>query len=84
MRMIALGGLVAFVCLSVVFGTFLIVRFVMFILPSSLMPLVIVTDILRVVLAALLAYAWLRTWKMITDWYLWRSIGSLTEGQDDS
>lgn len=82
MRAAALAGLVVFVCLSMIFGTFLIVRFVMFILPSSLTPLIMVTDVLRVIVAAVLAYVYLRVWKMITDWYFWRSVRSSTRGQD--
>jgi len=81
-RAIALAGLVVFVCLSIIFGTFLIVKFVMFILPSSLTLLVIVTDVLRVVAAAALGYLWLRAWKMITDWYFWHSVSS-SIGQDE-
>ena len=84
MRAIALAGLVVFVCVSIIFGAFLIVKFVMFILPSSLTPLVIVTDVLRVVVAAALGYLWLRAWKMITDWYFWRSVRSWIGGQDES
>lgn len=72
MRLVALGGIVVFVCCSLIFGTFLIVRAVMFILPQF----GVVTDVLRVVLAVALAYGWLRVWKMITDWYFWRSVGA--------
>lgn len=74
MRIVALAGLVIFVCLSVTFGTFLIVRIVIFILPSSLTQFRIVTDVLRIVLGVTLAYSWLRVWKRITDWYFWRSL----------
>lgn len=83
MRTVALAGLVVFVCLSMIFGTFLIVRFVMFILPSSLTPLIMVTDVLRVIVAVVLAYVYLRVWKMITDWYFWRSVRSSTRGKDE-
>lgn len=83
MRTVALAGLVVFVCLSMILGTFLIVRFVMLILPSSLTPLIMVTDVLRVIVAAVLAYVYLRVWKMITDWYFWRSVRSSTRGQDE-
>lgn len=83
MRMVVLVGLVVFVCFSVIFGIFLMVRAVMFILPSSLTEFRIVTDVLRVVLALVLAYAWLRLWKVITDWYFWRSVGAVTRGRDE-
>lgn len=83
MRAAALAGLVVFVCLSMIFGTFVIVRFVMFILPSSLTPLIMVTDVLRVIVAVVLAYVYLRVWKMITDWYFWRSVRSSTRGKDE-
>jgi len=76
MRIISLGGLVIFVCSSVILGMFLIARFVIFILPSSLTSLIIVVDGLRLILAATLAYAWLRVWKNLTDWYFWRSVKS--------
>jgi hypothetical protein len=76
MRIVALGCLVAFVCLSVIFGTFLITRFVILILPSSLTRFTIIVDITRLALAVALAYAWLRVWKAITDWYFWRSIAA--------
>lgn len=82
MRAIALAGLVVFVCLSMIFGTFLIVKFVMFILPSSPTLPIIVIGVLRVVVAAALGYLWLRAWKMITDWYFWRSVRS-SIGQDE-
>jgi len=81
-RLFALTGLVAFVCLSVIFGIFLLIRFVMFILPSSLTEFRIVTDILRILLALALAYGWLRLWKMITDWYFWRSVSIVKTDQD--
>jgi len=76
MRFVALGGLVAFVCLSVILGTFLIARFVILILPSSLTRFTVIVDIIRLVLAVTLAYAWLRVWKTITDWYFWRSVAA--------
>lgn len=82
MRVIALGGLVVFVCLSMIFGLFVLVRVVMFVLPSSLTEFRIITDVLRVVLALVLAYAWLRLWKMIADSYFWRSIGALKIDRD--
>jgi hypothetical protein len=81
-RVIALGGLVVFVCLSMIFGLFVLVRVVMFVLPSSLTEFRIITDVLRVVLALVLAYAWLRLWKMIADSYFWRSIGALKIDRD--
>lgn len=77
MRMVAVAGLLVFVCFSVIFGIFLMVRAVMFILPPSLTEFRIVTDVLRVVLALVLAYAWLRLWKVMTDWYFWRSVGAI-------
>jgi len=76
-RMVAVAGLLVFVCFSVIFGIFLMVRAVMFILPPSLTEFRIVTDVLRVVLALVLAYAWLRLWKVMTDWYFWRSVGAI-------
>ena len=83
MRVIALGGLVVFVCLSMIFSIFVLVRVVMLVLPSSLTEFRIITDVLRVVLAVVLAYAWLRLWKMITDSYFWRSIGAVRTDQDE-
>lgn len=82
MRVIALGGLVVFACLSMIFGIFVLVRVVMFVLPSSLTEFRIITDVLRVVFAVVLAYAWLRLWKMITDSYFWRSIGAVKIDRD--
>ena len=83
MRVIALTGLVVIVCLPVILGIFVLVRVVMFVLPSSLTEFRIVTDVLRVVLAVVLAYAWLRLWKIITDSYFWRSIGAVKIDQDE-
>ena len=83
MRVIALGGLVVFVCLSMILGVFVLVRVVMLVLPSSLTEFRIITDVLRVVLAVVLAYAWLHLWKMITDSYFWRSIGAVKIDQDE-
>ena len=83
MRVIALGGLVVFACLSMIFGIFVLVRVVMFVLPSSLTEFRIITDVLRVVLAVVLAYAWLRLWKIITDSYFWRSIGAVKIDRDE-
>ena len=83
MRVVALAGLVIFVCFSVTFGTFLLVRIVTLILPSSLTQLRIITDVLRVVLAVTLAYCWLRVWKRITDWYFWRSLGAFMRVRDN-
>jgi hypothetical protein len=74
MRVFALSTFVIFVCLSVIFGVFIAVRFVLFILPYSMFSFPVVVDVLRVVLAVALAYLWLRVWKMITDRYFWRSI----------
>ena len=74
MRIVALGSLVVFVCFSIIFGVFLIARFVMFILPSTLTAPAVLSDGLRLILAAILAYAWLRVWKKLTDWYFWRSV----------
>ena len=74
MRSIALGALVTFVCVSVILGTFLITRVVFFVVPPLVGGFRIITDILRVVLAVVLAYAWLHVWKMITDRYFWRSV----------
>lgn len=82
MRVLALAGLVVFVCLSVTFGTFLIVKVVTFILPFSLTQLRIVGDVLRVIVAAGLAYSWLLVWKRMTDWYFWRSIRAVTRGPE--
>jgi hypothetical protein len=82
-RAIALGGLAVFVCLSMILGIFVLVRVVMFVLPSSLTEFRIITDVLRVVLAVVLAYAWLRLWKMITDSYFWRSIGAVKIDRDE-
>jgi len=81
-RMVALAGLLVFVCFSVIFGVFVMIRSVMLILPSSLTQFRIVTDVLRVILALALAYAWFRLWKVITDRYFWRSVGAITRGRD--
>jgi hypothetical protein len=83
MRIVTLAALVIFVCLSVIFGVFLIVRAAMFALPYSLMPFPIVIEVLRVPLALVLAYSWLLVWKAITDRYFWRSV-SLVRGRDES
>lgn len=83
MRIVALAVLVVFVCLSVIFGVFIIVRSIMFVLPYSMTQFRIVIEILRVLLALALAYSWFRVWKTITDWYFWRSIRSV-RGQDVS
>lgn len=81
MRIAALTMLVAFVCLSMIFGVFVIVRFVLFLLPYSLVQFRVVVEILRVLFALVIAYGWLRVWKAITDRYFWRSIMSV-KGQD--
>jgi hypothetical protein len=83
MRTVTLAALVIFVCLSVIFGVFVIVRATMFALPYSLTRFPIVIEVLRVPLALVLAYSWLLVWKAITDWYFWRSI-SLVRGRDES
>jgi uncharacterized membrane protein YqjE len=83
MRIVALAGLVVFVCLSIIFSVFVIVRFVLLILPYSVMQFRVIVEILRVLLALALAYCWLRVWKAITDRYFWGSIRSVT-GQDAS
>lgn len=74
MRIFALTGLVLFVCFSVTFGTFLIVKLITFVLPFSLTQFRIVMDALRAVLAVGLAYSWLHVWKRVTDLYFWRSV----------
>jgi len=84
LRLAALAGLVLFVCLSVIFGTFVIIRFVIFVLPSSLVSFRIITDISRVLLAVALGCAWLRGWKMITDHYFWRSINASPRDRDET
>jgi len=83
MRIAALTGFVVFVCLSITFGVFVIVRSVLLVLPYSVMQFRIVVEILRVLLALVLAYCWLRVWKAITDRYFWGSIRSV-KGQDAS
>lgn len=83
MRIVALAGLVVFVCLTVIFGLFVMIRFVIFILPSSLTELRIITDVLRVILALVLAYGWLRLWKVITDLYFWGPLGPVERGRDE-
>jgi hypothetical protein len=83
MRTVILAALVIFVCISVIFGVFLVVRATMFLLPYSLMRFPLVIDVLRVLLALVLAYAWFLAWKAITDWYFWRSM-SLVRGRDES
>jgi hypothetical protein len=74
MRIVTLAAFVIFVCLSVIFGVSLIVRVAMFVLPYSITEFRIVVEVLRVPLAVALAYAWLRVWKAVTDWYFWRSV----------
>jgi hypothetical protein len=81
MRIVTLAAFVIFVCLSVIFGVSLIVRVAMFVLPYSITEYRIVVEVLRVPLAVALAYAWLRVWKAITDWYFWRSV-KLSRGRD--
>ena len=83
MRIATLAAFVIFVCLSVIFGVFLIVRAAMLILPYSMTQFRIAVEVLRVPLALVLAYSWLRVWKAITDWYFWRSV-SLARGRDES
>jgi hypothetical protein len=83
-RIVALAGLVIFVCLSVIFGLFLMVRAVMFVLPSVVSEFRVLTDALRVILSLALAYSWLRLWKVITDWYFWRSVGAVMRNRDSS
>jgi hypothetical protein len=72
-----------FVCLSVIFGTFLITRLVFFLVPALLGHLSVITDVLRIVLASVLAYAWLGVWKIITDRYFWRSVDAFAKGRDE-
>ena len=83
MRIAALAVLAIFVCLSLIFGVFVIVRCVLYLLPYSVTQFRIVVDVLRVFLAIALAYLWLRVWKAITDLYFWRSVGVI-KGQDGS
>jgi len=83
MRIAALTVLVIFVCLSVIFGVFVIFRCLLFVFPYSITQFQIVVEILRVLLALALAYAWLRVWKAITDRYFWRSV-SVVRGRDES
>ncbi|HXZ98208.1 MAG TPA: hypothetical protein VED24_02450 [Candidatus Acidoferrum sp.] len=83
MRTVTLAVLVIFVCISVIFGVFLVVRATMFLFPYSLMRFPLVIDVLRVLFALLLAYSWFLAWKVITDWYFWRSI-SVIRGRDES
>ena len=81
MRIVALSALAIFVSLSVIFGVSLIARATIFILPYSMTEFRIVIEVLRVLLALVLAYSWLRVWKAVTDWYFWRS-GRLAGGRD--
>ena len=83
MRIVALALFVIFVCLSLIFGVFVIVRCVLYILPYSVTQLRIVVDVLRVLLATTMAYSWLRVWKAITDMYFWRSV-SIIKGRGGS
>jgi uncharacterized membrane protein YqjE len=77
MRIVALAGLVVFVCLSIIFSVFVIVRSVLLVLPYSVMQFRILVEILRVLLALALAYCWLLVWKAITDRYFWGSTRSV-------
>jgi len=82
MRILALSALAVFVSLSVIFGVAVVVRATVLILPYSMTELRIVVEVLRVVLALVLAYFWLRGAKAIADRYFWRAV--MLRDQDET
>ena len=82
MRIIALAGLVFFVCLSTIFGPYIIDIVVLSSIPPSLVAPLIALDTLRMLFAVVLVYGWLRTWKILADLYFWRAIGKFRDPEN--
>lgn len=74
-RLIPLVGILIFVWLSILLGTFAIARLVLVaFVPGSDPVSRIAAGVVRVVVAAGLALALLFLWKRLTDVYFWRAL----------
>jgi len=74
MRAANLSLLVAFACLSVIFGPFIIIKFATLLFPFSQTPFHIISDFLRSLVVLAIAYAWLVAWKRVAERYFWKTM----------
>jgi len=74
-RALSLIAIVVFVWLSLMFGLFTIVKYILELsIPLSGVVGSVVTGIIRVVAASSIAIFWLILWKKIAEFYFWKNI----------
>ena len=74
-RVLSLIAIVIFVWLSLIFGLFIVVKYILE-LSIALSGVVgsVLTGIVRVVAAASIAMFWLILWKRLAEFYFWKNM----------
>jgi len=74
-RVLSLVFIIVFVWFSLMFGLFIIVKYVLELsIPLSGIVGSVLAGIVRVVAASSIAIFWLILWKKIADFYFWRNM----------
>lgn len=74
-RVLSLIAIVVFVWLSLIFGLFIIIKYILeFSIPLSGVVGSVLIGIIRVVAAFSIAMFWLILWKKMAEFYFWKSI----------
>jgi len=74
-RVLSLVFIIVFVWFSLMFGLFIIVKYVLELsIPLSGIVGSVLAGIIRVVAASSIAIFWLILWKKIADFYFWKNI----------
>ena len=74
-RVLSLVSIIVFVWFSLMFGLFIIVKYVLELsIPLSGIVGSVLAGIIRVVAASSIAIFWLILWKKIADFYFWKNI----------
>ena len=74
-RVLSLVAMVVFVWLSLMFGLFIMVKYILeFSIPLSGVVGSIVTGIVRVVAAVSIAMFWFLLWKKVAEFYFWKNV----------
>ncbi len=74
-RILSLVAIVISVWLSLIFGLFIIVKYILELsIPLSGVVGSVLTGIIRVVAAASIAMFWLVLWKKMAEFYFWKTV----------
>jgi len=74
-RVLSLVSIIVFVWFSLMFGLFIIVKYVLELsIPLSGIVGSVLAGIIRVVAASSIAIFWLILWKKIADFYFWKNM----------